>query len=115
MNILAKYDVVEPLLDKTKPYIDTTNKCIVCNVEKRKYYSVAQRYDTNEKCYKYFVIHTNKNESGFRSIGTDLFGHTKFDIKSIWTNLNISSAKNFNISFDKVDADDNTNVYKIEF
>lgn len=114
-NIFAKYDIVEPLIDKTKPYIDIKNKCIVCIVEKKKYYAVVQRYDIEDKCYKYFIIHTDVNQNGFKSIGTDLFGHTKFDIKNIWNNLNIISNKNFNISFDKVDADDTTNVYLIDF
>lgn len=113
--ILNNYDIIQTNVNNKKPYVDIKNKQIVCRLPIKHNYLIAKRYNTQTGYNDYYLIHTDEQIEGAKSIGVDLFGRYKFYIKSIWNNLGLDKLdRNTNIELTLVENDDTTNVYRID-
>lgn len=113
--IFNSYDIIQTKVDSKKPYIDIKHKQIVCRLPIRHNYAIAKRYNVQTGYNDYFLIHTDENIEGYKSIGIDMFGRYKFYIGIIWKDLCLDKFdKDINIELTLVENDDTTNVYRID-
>lgn len=111
-----KYEIINPITNYKKPYIDSKGWLIVPAIGKKyKYYIEVARYNPN-KCYReYFILLSfTAFSSQCRRCRVDDYGRLKLvpkgEIKDIFT----EQMKDYgNVTFEYVESEDDYDVFSI--
>ena len=115
---LNEYDTVTNKIDKTKTWLYVAGKALISNeLPKRKYYNIFKRFDTASNTYNFYIILSDINTNGvFKTTNVDNYGRIKISISSIYSTSGLNKEeKDCNINLKKVDSDDNSDVYLIDY
>lgn len=113
---IVKYDIIDKVIDKTKPFFDKEKGFFVFRIQPTyRYYLQARQYNSNTCQYEYFLIMglTNFN-SNCRRFRRDDFGRYKVrltkELKDYVLN-NIEDNLNFELNY--IESLDSCDVWQI--
>lgn len=77
--MIVKYEIVNPVINRKRPYLDDKDYLIVPNAIKNyKYYIECKLYNTKELCYEYFLLlGVTKFDENCRKCHVDDYGRLK--------------------------------------
>ncbi len=115
MSIL-KYEVISPVTNRKKPYIDNRGAFIIPAIKRNyKYYIEVKRYNPANLSYEYFLILSiTKFDSQCRKCRVDDYGRLKLilhgDFKDYVSN---EAANRGNVEFEYVESESEYDVWQV--
>ena len=114
MNLSA-YDKME--INSKEPYVSVEyKKLYLYDIEYKKYYSFLKRYNSEDDTMQIFVLLTNdkNNNIKYHSVCKKSDKTITIDLSYIWFNCDLYKLKEMtNISFNKVDEQEDGDIYEI--
>ena len=115
---LNEYDVIKQKVDKSKTWLYVKGKSLISNeLPKRKYYNLFKRYNPQKESYEFFIILSDVNtNNSFKTTNIDAYNRIKISISSIYQLSGLhNETEDCNITLRKVDCDENSDVYAIDY
>jgi len=113
---IFRYELIAPVTDRKKPYIDNNGYFIIPNIGKYyTHYIEAARYDPRNDCYNFFLLlGTNKFDEQCRTCRIDDYARLKLFLHNNFRKYVINEiAIRGNVECTYLESENNYDVFQI--
>ncbi len=114
--MIYKYELIDPVVDKKYPRMDSKGYFIVPDIKKiYNYYIEVKRYNTNNICYEYFLLlGIEKFDSQCRKCRVDDYGRLKVKLhKELAEFVSTETTYRGNVKFEYIESEENYDIWQI--
>lgn len=114
---IIKYDLVEPVSDKSKPFYFANRHSIVCRFDTcYEYYIEVQQYNPDTNSYSFYLLmYKEKLNQNCRKINRDNYGRSIMRLHNRLDDYVSQECKNRgNVNVDYLESTDEYDVYSVE-